>query len=366
MAGTATPDGRAATDGVGGLGTAIPPGADLRLPEYRREIFQRFYTFHLRYRTHPGCVYHLLPAIDPTADVEQRAWIAWLNGCTQNPVTTMLLYQAGPGVEHWQSTIDYWNKTYADLEFDTDRRHQKARFADATEAYASSVGAHPAAEWRARAGCWKETWEYARSLPHMGRLSAWSLIEYVRILVDRAVPDAETLLLEDWAGSRSHRNGLAVVAGYPEAAFWPAEAEHGRLEEWREFGVSLRAEARRRNPGDWTVGYLTMESALCTYKSWHKPNRRYPNVYADMAYLRLKRAEARFGYQFDALWEARRRTLPSELRLETSPYDPGLCRQKQNHYRETGQVLMMGYQWPELMSDFDRAVQDGSFGRRAL
>ena len=58
---------------------AIPPGADLRLAGYRRETFQRFYTFHLRYGTHPGCVYHLLPALTAGADPDERAWAAWLN-----------------------------------------------------------------------------------------------------------------------------------------------------------------------------------------------------------------------------------------------------------------------------------------------
>ena len=36
-------------------------GVDYRKPEYREQVFQDFYEFHLRYRSHPGCVYYLMP-----------------------------------------------------------------------------------------------------------------------------------------------------------------------------------------------------------------------------------------------------------------------------------------------------------------
>ena len=34
---------------------------DWRLPEHRREVFLDFYEFHLRYRSHPGGVYYIMP-----------------------------------------------------------------------------------------------------------------------------------------------------------------------------------------------------------------------------------------------------------------------------------------------------------------
>src|SRR3546814_10744378 len=92
-----------------------------------------------------------------------------------------------------------------------------------------------------------------------------------------------------------------------------------------------------RMPDHPDVTRLTLESALCTYKSWHKPNRRYPNVYADMAYLRIRKAESRFGPRFGPLWSIRREALPSWARLESTPTDPGLDPRKQNHYLVTGQ-----------------------------
>lgn len=345
---------------------------DWRLPENRREAFQRFYSFHLKYKSHPGMVYSFLPAIAEAyhLDADGRAWLAWLNGNTQNPAMSLLLLDVAPTHHDWRFAIDFWNDNFKLMDFDTDRRHQKSKFGEATEKWATGEwGTDPANNWLvAGFGGWESTWKYSNSQPYMGRLSAWSMMEYARILLgDETVPDMGSWLLEDKSGSRSHRNGIAVVAGY-DATYWEADtpAMLGIVDELRAFAEQLLWEAYDRNPGHPDVGRLTMESALCTYKSWHKPNRRYPNVYADMAYLRLKKAEARFGKgRFDVLWDARRRDLLWYLRLEDTPYDPGLTAVKQNHYLETGEISNMWRDdYPDMKSSFDTNVENGAYGRR--
>jgi hypothetical protein len=342
---------------------------DWRLPENRREAFQRFYSFHLKYRSHPGMVYSFLPAIAEAYDLDAdgRAWLAWLNGNTQNPAMSLLLLEAAPRPRDWQKAIDFWNEHFKLMDFDTDRRHQKSKFGVATEQWAMKFGLDPANDWVC-AGFegWEGTWKFSLSQPYMGRLSAWSMMEYARILLGNdVVPDMGSWLLEDKSGSRSHRNGVAVVAGY-DATYWEADVPDmlGIVDELELFADSLLHEAGARNVGHPDVGRLTMESALCTYKSWHKPGRRYPNVYADMAYLRLKKAEARFGKRFDVLWDARFKDLPSYLRLEDSPADPGLVAVKQNHYLETGEVVMMHREHPDMANEFNTKLENGRFGLR--
>lgn len=343
---------------------------DWRLPAHRREAFQRFYSFHLKYSSHPGMVYSYLPAIARAYDLDEdgRAWLAWLNGNTQNPAMSLLLLEAAPKPWDWPKAVALWNDNFKLMDWDTDRRHQKSKFGVATEAWFLEYGLPGAAAgWQeaGRAG-WGATWAYANAQPYMGRLSAWSMTEYARILLGDVVPDSDTWMFEDVKGSRSHRNGAAVVKGYAHAAYWEAEAPGllGIVDELTEFADSLLAEARVRNPGHPDVGRLTMESALCTYKSWHKPNRRYPNVYADMAYNRLLKAEARFGPRFDLLWEVRAATLPPHLRLEMNPHDPGLSAVKANHYLETGQPIMMDREYPDMKNDFNDAVARGAYGKR--
>jgi len=337
---------------------------DWRLPENRREAFLRFYGFHLKYKSHPGLVYSFLPAIAEAygLDEDGRRWLTWLNGNTQNPAMSLLLGEVSLwDPRNWETTVGFWNDHFTAMDWDTDRRHQKSRFGEATEKWY-------AGHWREwPTDSWDHVWAYSFSQPYMGRLSAWSMLEYARILGLHDV-DAESLLLQDKDGSRSHRNGLALLAGAPfEAAHWT----WGELTDWttvsglEDLGEALLAKARQRFPDSPDVGYLTMESALCTWKSWHKPNRRYPNVYSDMAYARIKRAEARFGHhRFDVLWEARQRDLPRYLRLEDSPYDPGLCPEKQNLYRETGTPPMMQFDYPDMATSFNLDIYLGARPRR--
>ena len=340
---------------------------DWRLPEHRREAFQRFYAFHLKYRTHPGCVYFALPALADAYDLDEegRAWLVWLNGNTQNPVTTQLLLDAAPTPAEWPLAVEFWNEHFRRLEWDTDRRHQKSKFGEATEQWAELLLVGSAAEgWLSAAEQgWQETWAYSLVQPYMGRLSAWSMLEYARILLP-GIPDAATLLLQDKSGSRSHRNGLAFIAGY-DSVYWDADTADvlGLVPELEQLGADLLEEARNRT-GHPDVSYLTLESALCTYKSWHKPSRRYPNVYADMMYNRLVKAEERWGDRFGVLWSARAKALPPHLLLEQNPNDPGMVAAKQNHYLVTGEPIMMEQDYPDMQSGFAAGVAAGSYGQR--
>lgn len=338
----------------------------------------RFYGFHLKHRSHPGMVYSFLPAIAEAYDLDEegRAWLVWLNGNTQNAVTSLLLLEAAPRPENWRDAVAFWNNHFKALEWDTDRRHQKAKFGEATEAWWLSEGRDGASTgWFVAADHegWDRVWKYAKGHPHMGRLSAWSMTEYARILLP-GIPDAATLMLEDASGSRSHRNGLGLLAGY-DSLYWDAGDASllGVVPDLAALGEDLLTEAKRRfyvlgqdyltTGTDWDdiphpdISRLTLESALCTWKSWHKPNRRYPNCYADMMYNRIKKAEHRFGRALPLLWETRQRDLPEYLRLEDNPYDPGLVPLKQNHYLETGCPVMMNREYDDMddgfLSSFD-------------
>src|SRR3546814_2785021 len=98
----------------------------------------------------PGCVYHLLPGLAEHygLDEDGRAWLAWLNGNTQNPVTSILLLEASGGsIAGWEKAVAFWNEHFRALEWDTDRRHQKYKFGEATSGFASLVGTAPADAW---------------------------------------------------------------------------------------------------------------------------------------------------------------------------------------------------------------------------
>lgn len=366
-----------------------PPGdvvTDWRLAENRREAFQRSYTFSLEYRNFPGMVYPMLPAIADIFDLDEdgKAWLAWLNGNTQNVVTSMLLLEAAPRWQDWRKAVDFFNENFKALEFDTDRRHQKTKFPEATEKWFTRLmdeAESPSEAWASYTG--ESGFKYAMSLPYMGRISAWSYMEFVRILLPDVVPDVDGWYLGE-SSSRSHRNALCMLDGYDEAWGWDNEQAEmpmilGIMDELDALGEDLLQEADGRNAiladihPDGSPEYahhpdvsrLTMESALCTFKSWHKPNRRYPNVYADMMYQRIKKAEARMGRDLQVLWDIRKHTLPAPLRLEDNPGDPGLSPVKQNWFRETGEIHYFHMLFNDMNpSGFEAAVAAGEFGER--
>jgi len=51
-------------------------------------------------------------------------------------------------------------------------------------------------------------------------------------------------------------------------------------------------------------------------------------------------------------WTFRTRWLPAPLRLEDNPDDCGAKPKKQNHYLETGEIVMMDVDWACFQNSF--------------
>ena len=346
----------------------LKPGMDFRKPEHRREVFLRFYEFHLKYRSHPGAVYYVMPYLAQKYnwDTEQKLWFAFINGCTQNPLTSWVLFNKFPNVhETTFENMEKWHREYwRNLDYDTDRRYQKGHFVTMVEDYKKHLDGKTQEEFfngLARTDDpyqnFKNVWDYVKKEFHMyGRLSTFSYLEYLKIMGLNI--DCNDLFIYDKSGSKSHRNGLCVVNGRDDLD-WKKDTEiheaggHNKeIMQWCEIqGKELLEDAVKRFKGTdffHDVNYFTLESTLCCYKSWHRVNRRYPNVYNDMFYDRIKKAETRNWKEIDGseinfkdFWDARKEYLPEHLRLEDNPDDPGLAKIKQNWYRKTGEVVMM-------------------------
>jgi len=349
----------------------LKQGMDFREPQYRREVFLRFYEFHLKYRSHPGAVYFMFPYLQYKFSLteEDMYWLTFINGVSQNIVTTWTIFKKYPNFninpnEIQQYILDNWNK----LEWDMDRRYCKTKFGKALESYQTLVGNETQKQFWEELGSFKNCWETVLNKFYaFGRLSTFSFLEYQRIIgLD---VDCDELFLTDMSGSKSHRNGLAIVLGRDDLDwhnktnpnFQGYKKEH--LSWLIEEGELLLEESKIRfknKPFYKDVSYFTLESTLCCYKSWHRKNRRYPNVYVDMFHDRIKRAEKVWEGKedFNLFWEAREKYLPNNLRLECNPSDPGLHPIKQNHYLKTGQVIMMDNDWECFKNDFNQNLNN--------
>lgn len=354
---------------------ALRTDMDFRDVRCRREVFIRFYLFHLMYRAHPGCVYYLMPHLTEGSGMEEKLWFAFINGCTQNPVTTTLIYRRFGSAHNWtqQQLQDWFDAEWARLPFDTDRRYQKKEFPRAVETYFNWLDGRSQQEAfeaelvagdgpRPEEANFDRVWKLIQSDAFwgFGRLGTWSYMEYLFIM---GLPlEPSSMMLRDMSGSKSHRNGLAKVLGRDDLDWLKGAPFQGKYSpqvlSWLEKEADLLLEEVRERAVDWNdranhpqidmrhVSRFTFESALCTFKGWFRPNRRYANVYNDMLRDRIGQVQTLWPDEdLGVFWEARARYLPDELRVECCPDDPGLARPKQNHFRLTGRVPMMDLKW---------------------
>ena len=352
----------------------LPDGADLRKPEYRQEVFLRFYDYHTKHGTHPGLVYLIIPSLAKRFGwtTEETLWFSFLNGCTQHPVTSLRLWRVAPTLSEADRLTAWLEGNLPSVKVDTDRRYHRRLIPQAIAGYKKLLrGATQEDFWTSTTTQgWAETWAAATAIPTFGRLSAWSFCDY--LLCSGIAVSPTDLMLGDMAGSRSHRNGLAIISGRNDLDYHASNPSfNGKytpedLDFLANTGDTLLQEAQTRSAGQphaQFVNRLTLESALCTYKSWHRPNRRYPNVYADMMHDRLTAAQGVASDEDLAIfWDIRAENLPPHLRLESNPGDPGVDPIKQNWYRETGRVPMMSHDYPDMDCELDDLIRYKSFG----
>jgi hypothetical protein len=305
-------------------------------------------------------------------------WFAFINGNTQNPLTSWLIFKRFPSLRDLKvNTLDEWfNAEWARLEFDTDRRHQKRDFMQSVKTYKEMCGKSQTEFFLKVMGeddadplkNFQKIWNVVRDdLYSFGRMSTYSYLEYLRIAKLNIEPN--TLFLEDISGSKSLRNGLAKVLGRDDLDWGFDQNPTGfegkyspQVMDWlKEEGKTILNEARERFAGrDFyeDVTYFTLESEFCTYKGWSRENRRYPGVYADIFHGRIKKAEQRWPEEdFSVFWKMRQDVLPQPLRLEDNPGDVGVKPPKQNHYRLTGQVIMMDMDWPCFANSYLKSTK---------
>ena len=347
----------------------LPIEIDYRLIENRIVHFIDLYELNLQYRAHPGGVYFLMPylAEKHAWTSEQKLWFAFLNGNTQNPLTSYVLMTYFPVLpiaeRDLQDLDNFFNRNWATLAFDTDRRYQKKDFIASVTCYRDLV-VKAGSQAELLTGSFTDLWTLVmKQFRSFGRLASFSYLEYVKIMGFGA--EADTLFLRDLSGSKSHRNGLCKVLGRDDLdwhgdnvpKYPPKLMDSLEFEAWKLLGACKTRFAGRDFVDD--INYFTLESAFCTYKSAFRPNRRYPGVYLDMLHDRIKAAEKAWPeMDFSDFWAARVEYLPPWLRLEEDPTDPGVKPSKQNHFINTGQVIKLDLMHPQ------RYYDDGSWRKK--
>jgi hypothetical protein len=302
---------------------------DYRNRDHRIEYFDAMYAMNLKHRVHPGLVYLYMPELRKRLqwDEETALWFATINGHTQNPITSLYIMQFMPETptkdSEWKIAQEQFDILWAELSFDTDRNKQKKDTIKGLHSYSMLVR-----EYGSQAKLWSDKtydqyWALASSIHSFGRLSAFSYLEYVHL--NNFGADCTRLMFDDLEGSRSHRNGMFFLTGQDNMVYdkRQPDSHDGKYTNLKGLGASLEGQAElwlasfaRFHPHMPNISKFTLESCLCQFKNGFF-KRRYPGVYADMAWDRIQWYDKRSLNRLTKVFkEIREDHLPEWLRQE--------------------------------------------------
>lgn len=302
---------------------------DYRLQSNRRAYFDALYAMNLEHRCMPGMVYTYMPELAKRLgwEKEQKLWFAFLNGLTQNPITSLILMEQLPiRPLEWAALVKFeswFDENWDRLQFDTDRRYQKKNTIQAILSY-TKLATEMGGQTSLLTNTYPELWERMSQIISFGRLSTFSYLEFVRIMGFGA--ECSDLMLGDLDGSRSHRNGLLMLLGRDDLVM-DKRANNGVTgyknlpgiaKELSGYADAYLYDFKLDYPGLEHVGYFTLESQCCQFKNSFF-GRRYPGVYADMAWERIIWAEEHgWTEQAGIFRQIREDCLPDWLRCEVT------------------------------------------------
>jgi len=328
---------------------------DYRKPENRMRYFKSLYNLNLVFKIHPGLVYLYMPELKKYFgwSDEDSLWFATINGHTQNPITSLKILEFMPTIPQsnleWREAHAKFNDSWTTLSFDTDRNKQKKDTIAGLFSYAELVkdAGSQAKLWSNKT--YEQLWATATQIKSFGRLSSFSYLEYVKI--NGYGSDCTDLMFNDFSGSRSHRNGMFFLIGRDELVFdkRQPDSHDGNYPHFEDTCIMLENRADKfLREFTQEFGYspdtskFTLESCLCQFKNGFF-SRRYPGVYSDMGWDRIKWYDSRGFQKFtEPFKEIRANNLPDWLREECEK-DVVPRKVKASMFAETGKPFRGEY-----------------------
>lgn len=333
---------------------------DYRLPENNREAFIRWYAWSLKYDDcDPAvwCTNYLHNRYEHND--EERIWLAWLYGNTYQLPTAWVLKNEFPDYE--LATVDritQWNTTnYKRLRYQTDTKWNKGHLPAMFESYQNFIGNNTQRQKLEsyygdnEKANFDNLWEGIKSSLHkFGRYSTWFYIQHLKHTANILV-DPTSLMLDDYDGSRSHRNGLLCALGQQDDMDRKLTAvEYANLESQAH---EILTETKERFPElISSIDYFTMETCLCSFKKiFREHHGRYLGYYLDRQAEEITKAEGDgwYGIDWNVLWQSREETI--DLRLD---HRHGINKDKFSKFLNSGKMENL-----EWMFDDEEPILNG-------
>lgn len=317
---------------------------DYRLVENRREAFIRWYAWSLQYK---DCD----PAVWATNYMnkryehndEQKLWLCWLYGNTYHLPTAWVLLNEFPDYE--LATVDrmtQWNAAnYKRLRYQTDTKWNKGHLPVMFESYQQFIGNNTQRNrlesfyGDSEEANFDALWTSVKaSLHKFGRYSTWFYLQHLKHTAGVRI-NPTSLMLDDYDGSRSHRNGLLYALGQEDDMDRKLTAnEYANLES---KAYELLCETKARFPElASSVDYFTMETCLCSFKKiFREHHGRYLGYYLDRQAEEISKVEADgwYGIDWNVLWQSREETIDTRL-----DHKQGIDKEKFSSFVRTGKL----------------------------
>lgn len=252
-------------------------------------------------------------------NTEQKLWIAWIYGTTYHLPTTWVIWNEFPDMElvGLDRLRDWNNNNYKRLRYQTDTKWNKGHLPAQFESYKKWVGDSTQREkfqqyidGNSREN-FDRLWGEIKSQFHkFGRYSTWFYMQTLKQCCDLPI-DPSNLMLDDYDGSRSHRNGLIMALGMDD---WYDQKLTQKQTEWLDAeAYYILKEVQETHPN---TDYFDMETCLCSFKKLFRVKHgRYLGYYLDRQAEEIFQCEKDgwFGIDWQPLWDARTETLNKKL-----------------------------------------------------
>ena len=286
-------------------------------------------------------------------NTEQRYWICWLYANTYQLPTAWVIGNEFPDYENvgLERLTNWNNEKYKILRYQVDCKWSKGHLPTMFSSYHGVIGNMAQQEY------FDQIYTSADANPSVafdlafntiqekffkfGRYTSWFYLQALKHCCGFNI-NPSTLILDDYSGSKSHREGLYYALGRDDWVKNKAEnrASHDPsftdLEWLNREAANLLDETKLRYPAlSNKLDYFSMETALCSFKKLFRKSRgRYLGYYLDRQAEEIQQVAADNweGIEWSLLWQSREETL--DKRLLTNKVQPELF----SYFLDTGKL----------------------------
>jgi hypothetical protein len=288
---------------------------DYRLKQNRKQAFIEWYAWSLKYGDCDPPIWllnYLFKRYEH--NVEQKLWIAWIYGTTYHLPTAWVIWNEFPDFELvGLDRLKQWNnENYKRLRYQTDTKYNKGFLPQQFESYKNWIGNKTQVEKFEELKTFDNVWNSViKNLYKFGRYSTWFYMQTLNECVGLDLIPKD-LKLDDYSGSKSHRNGLCYALGLDEwinKKLTKTEIEHLETESIQIQNTISTNYKLSGNP-------YKMETALCSFKKiFRKKQGRYLGYYLDRQAEEIAQVQSDGwkGIEWDVFWQARTETLHPDL-----------------------------------------------------